>query len=242
MYIYVIILIIIFCLILLIINKFVKMEKKFKSSCWIDKKLYPEAKLIFENKDIIEKELINILDSDKWSIWNSYQKDAPIFTKMTNNEIKNKLEKSIGKINENKDSSWRLYGLILNSIPLETSKYCPKTMDILLKSSSRILNAGFSILEPGGETKPHKDYNNNFVRLHIPMIIPTTNIDYYKKNKTSKIIDLGLDNNLSIFQLEDDKRIWIPNEYFIFDDTCMHNAWNNTDMNRIVLLIDLLKK
>lgn len=35
-------------------------------------------------------------------------------------------------------------------------------------------------------------------------------------------------------------RIWVQDEYFIFDDTCMHNALNNTDVNRIVLLVDLL--
>ena len=216
-------------------------SNKLYSSCWIEPKLYPEAQYIFDNKHIIEKELKQILNSNKWTRWNSYELNAPIFTKMTDKEIKTKLEISGGKINEKNDSSWRLYGLILNSETLENSKSCPKTMAILSKVSKRILNAGFSVLEQGGETKPHKDYNNNFVRLHIPLIIPQFNLDYYKTNKTSTINKLNSKDNLAIFQVEDDMRIWVPDEYFIFDDTCMHNAWNNTNVNRIVLLVDLLK-
>lgn len=245
MYIFIIILIIIVCIVLFVIwNNFFKSNIKsniFHSSCWIEPKMYPEAQYIFDNKHIIEKDLKQILNSNKWTRWNSYELDAPIFTKMTNQEIKTKLEISGGKINEKNDGSWRLYGLILNSIPLETAKSCPETIDILSKASKRILNAGFSVLEPGGETKPHKDYNNNFVRLHIPLIIPQSNIDYYKINKTSIVDKFNLIDNLSIFQVEDDMRIWVPDEYFIFDDTCFHNAWNNTCTNRIVLLVDLLK-
>lgn len=245
MYIFIIILIIVVCIVLCVIwNYYFKSNAKsneFHSSCWIEPKMYPEAQYIFDNKSIIEKELKQILNSNKWTRWNSYELDAPIFTKMTDQEIKTKLETSGGKINEKNDGSWRLYGLILNSIPLETANSCPKTIDILFKSSKRILNAGFSILEPGGETKPHKDYNNKFYRLHIPLIIPQSNLDYYNTNKTSIVDKSNSVDNLSIFQVEDDMRIWVPDEYFIFDDTCMHNAWNNTDVNRIVLLVDLLK-
>ena len=32
---------------------------------------------------------------------------------------------------------------------------------------------------------------------------------------------------------------WNIYEYFIFDDTCFHQAWNNTDENRFVLIIDI---
>ena len=29
------------------------------------------------------------------------------------------------------------------------------------------------------------------------------------------------------------------NDYFIFDDTCFHRAYNNTKNNRFVLIIDI---
>lgn len=249
MYIFIIILIIIACIVLYInFNNYFKSNiksniksNKFHSSCWIEPKLYPEAQYIFDNKHIIEKELVEILNSNKWSRWLSYDTNCPTFTNMTSEEIKDKLTNSYGIINEKDDGSWRLYGLILNSEPLENSKSCPKTMAILSKVSKRILNAGFSVIEPGGQTNPHEGTCNKFYRLHIPLIIPQSNIDYYKTNKTSIINKSNSKDNLSIFQVEDDMRIWVPDEYFIFDDTCMHNAWNNTNVNRIVLLVDLLK-
>lgn len=249
MYIYIII--IILCIILFITNYLTqKSNTKIKiksdslvSSCWINSSLYPEAQYIFDNKHIIEKELEKILNSNKWSRWLSYDINCPTFTDMTPEEIKDKLSNSYGKMNEKDDGSWRLYGLILNSIPLENSNTCPKTMEVLSKVSRRILNAGFSVIEPGGQTNPHEGTCNKFYRLHIPLIIPQSNIDYYKLNKTS-VIDINkLDtkNNLAIFQVKNDMRIWVPDEYFIFNDTCLHNACNNSNTNRIVLLVDLLK-
>jgi aspartyl/asparaginyl beta-hydroxylase (cupin superfamily) len=214
---------------------------KLNSNCWINNDLYPEAKYIYENREIIKKELFNILKSNKWSKWQSYEDNAPIFTKMTTQDILNKLETTYGKINEKNDGSWRLYGLILNKIPLETSKLCPNTIKILSKYSNKILNAGFSLIEPRGETKTHQDYNNNFYRLHIPLLIPQNNIDFKNKNKSSIIKDYMSKDNLAIFEVDGEKRIWVDDEYFIFDDTCVHNAQNNTDENRIVLLVDLLK-
>jgi hypothetical protein len=213
------------------------------SKCWVNKNEFPEAEYIFANKHIIKKELLNVITSDKWSKWDAstaYDDKTPIFTKMTHGEINDRLDNSHGKINPN-EKSWKLYGLMLNKQILKTAVNCPNTMQIINKFPDRILNVGFSLLEPHAETKPHKDFNNKFYRLHIPMIIPKNNAKYKKNNNTSIVNKKHIKNNLAIFQVENDHKIWTDDEYFIFDDTCMHNAWNNTNENRIVLLVDLLK-
>ena len=92
---------------------------------------------------------------------------------------------------------------------------------IKIKEIPNIINAGFSCLEPNVETSLHKGHNNKIVRVHIPMIIPDGDTAIKIDNKIVK---------------------WHNNDYFIFDDTFYHQAWNRTNNNRIVLLIDVLKK
>lgn len=209
----------------------------FAKPAWIDTKLYPEAEKIFNNRNIIIEELHTILDKD-WSIWSNDYKTTPIFTKMTDEDILQRLNQNASKIGSTKDPAWRLYSLLLNKKTLDNSKTCPNTTKLLLENSNRILNAGFSLLEPNCYIGMHRDYNNKFYRLHIPLIIPKNN-DLYDKSILSKS---EASNGLAVLQVEDEYRIWKSNEYFIFDDTCNHNAWNYTDENRIVLIVDLLKE
>lgn len=215
-----------------------KYEHKLKSSSWVDTNLYPEAKLIFDQKHIIKDEVMNILDSNLWGIWSCDYRTTPQFTKMKYEEIIDRLNKSMGKIGSTKNkSAWRLFGLILNKKKLDTANFCPKTIDILTKSSNRILNAGFSLMEPKCYLGRHKDYNHSFYRLHIPIIIPKNN----NKNPGTILNKNESNKSFAVLNVEDDYIIWKDNEYFMFDDTYYHNAWNNTNELRIVLLIDILK-
>jgi hypothetical protein len=207
------------------------------SKCWVPNNNFPEAELIFKSKDIIIQELKSILKSDKWGIWSSDYNSTPVFTQMTDQEITSRINSNAGRIGSVKEPSWRLYGLILNKNVLPTAEFCPSTVKLLQSSSNRILNAGFSVLEPGSYIGEHQDFNNKFYRLHIPLIIPKMN----KKIKKS-FVTKEKAKNLCVLQVENDYRAWKDDEYFIFDDTCMHNAWNPSDEIRIVLLVDLLKE
>jgi hypothetical protein len=212
-------------------------DKLKNSKCWIDNDNFPEAKIIYDSRTIIIEELKQILNSDEWGIWSSDYNSTPIFTKMTENEIISRIKSNSGKINSKKEPSWRLFGLILNKKILPTAELCPNTIKLLQSNSSRILNAGFSVLEPKCYIGEHKDFNNEFYRLHIPLIIPKIN-----NNEQNSFIKKSESEKLCVLQVENDYRIWKDNEYFIFDDTCLHNAWNNTSEMRIVLIVDLLKK
>jgi hypothetical protein len=208
-----------------------------KSKCWISTNEFPEAKLIFDSRHIIIQELYNVLNSDKWGIWSSDHTTTPMYTKMTTEEILSRIYSNAGKIGSVKEPSWRLFGLILNKIILPTAECCPNTIKLLQSSSSRILSAGFSLLEPGFYIGTHQDYNHSFYRLHIPLIIPKIN----KKEKNSFVTKDDA-KDLCVLQVENDYRTWKDDEYFIFDDTCFHNAWNPSNEIRIVLLVDLLKE
>ena len=243
-----IIIIILWCIIIIIIraynNYYTSNREKYeinnselqKSKCWVSNNEFPEAEKIFNSKQIIIEELQQILDSNKWGIWSSDYKSTPIFTQMTDEEITSRIYSNAGKISSIKEPSWRLFGLILNKQILPTGNSCPNTIKLLQSSSLQILNAGFSVLEPGCYIGEHQDFNNKFYRLHIPLIIPNIN----KKVKKSFVTKTKA-KELCVLQVENDYRVWKDDEYFIFDDTCLHNAWNTSDEIRIVLLVDLLK-
>lgn len=184
---------------------------------------YPEMKYIFENREIIQKEFFeNILQSSNWSNWMEYDKvsNTPIFTEMTRNEILTRMIENKCKIGKGKPS-WKLFGLLLYKKNIEENvKQCPITIKILNNCKS-IINAGFSCLEPNVITALHKDFNHKILRCHIPIYIPKGNTAIKINNEIKK---------------------WNDNEYFIFDDTFDHQAWNFTNQNRIVLIIDILKK
>ena len=205
--------------------------------CWINNDLFPQANEIFNSKNVIKDELNNILDNDHWAIWSNDYKKTPNFSNMNQDDIIKRLNNNSSKINSSEKPAWRLFGLILNKNILPNAKYCPNTLKILNKYSDKILNAGFSLLEAGSYIGSHKDYNNKFYRLHIPLIIPKNN----NKIKNSFISIEKSNDNLCVLQVENDFRVWKDDEYFIFDDTCQHNAWNNTTENRIILMVDLLK-
>jgi aspartyl/asparaginyl beta-hydroxylase (cupin superfamily) len=179
-------------------------------------------KYVFDNKKIIIEEFNNnILHSDKWSNWMEYDKvsNTPIFTKMTPSEIISRMKENSCKLNDGKPS-WKIYGLMLYGKPiLDNTKHCPEIMKILEKCPN-IINAGFSCLEPDVITSLHHDFNHDILRCHIPIIIPEGNTAISINGHISK---------------------WNNNDYFIFDDTYDHQAWNYTKNIRIVLILDIKK-
>ena len=180
-------------------------------------------KYVYDNRKIIIKEFYdNVLHSKTWSNWMEYDRIAntPIFSKMSKQEILGRIKENHCEIGKGK-KSWKIFGLILyGDILKDNVSLCPKTMNILNKCPN-IVNAGFSCLEPGVITALHHDFNHEILRCHIPITIPYG--------------DTAIKINNNIYKWNDDN-------YFIFDDTYDHQAWNFTNEIRIVLIIDILKK
>ena len=83
-----------------------------------------------------------------------------------------------------------------------------------------VVNAGYSRLGPHTEIHPHEGYTSDVIRCHLPLVVPEG--------------DVGL-------QVGDDVIRPVPGSVYLFDDTQTHSAWNRTDAQRIVLILDLAR-
>lgn len=217
---FVIYIFLLFCLICFISNK---KQESFNTIIddFIPLTNYPELNILEQNTSIILDELDYILKNEYWSNYDDlHGKD--VFKNNDINYVMNELIKSESKINEQPiEPKWKMFGLIFNKQSLDKNiDVCPITIS-LLKSIPCVINAGFSCLEPNKTTDLHSDDNNNFYRYQLPLIIPSG--------------DTGFTVNKSTISYK-------LNEPFIFNDSNMHQAWNNTNKIRVVLICDIHRK
>jgi aspartyl/asparaginyl beta-hydroxylase (cupin superfamily)/Tfp pilus assembly protein PilF len=81
----------------------------------------------------------------------------------------------------------------------------------------RAPNVFFSILKPGSHIPAHTGVTNVRSVVHLPLIVPE-----------------GCE-----FRVGGEKRNWVPGRAFAFDDTIEHEAWNRSEQDRAVLIIDI---
>lgn len=74
----------------------------------------------------------------------------------------------------------------------------------------------FSILKAGKHIPPHTGVTNTRAIIHLPLIVPPG----------------------CSFRVGGETREWREGQAFAFDDTIEHEAWNNSDHDRAVLILD----
>lgn len=125
------------------------------------------------------------------------------------------------ELNQNRD--WTAIHLLQNGARVEANaRHCPKTMAAIAPLPQPHVpgaspNAMFSLLAPRTRIPPHTGVANTRLVCHLPLIVPD---------------GCG-------FRVGDSKREWRPGEAFVFDDTIEHEAWNDSDELRVVLICDL---
>ncbi len=123
----------------------------------------------------------------------------------------------------NNSRQWTAIHLLQNGERVESNaRHCPNTMEVLaMLDQPRIRgaspNAMFSLLAPRTRIPPHTGVANTRVVCHLPLIVPA---------------GCG-------FRVGASTREWRIGEAFAFDDTIEHEAWNESDELRVVLIIDL---
>lgn len=123
--------------------------------------------------------------------------------------------------NENREISWKTFEFVFFGIKqVPHIKKCPQTFEIL-STIPELVTAQFSVLLPHTHVKPHKGYSTMVLRSHLPLIIP--------------------DEKKCALKIENDTHHWKEGELVIFDDSLTHEAWNNTDKLRAVLMFDFAK-
>lgn len=95
---------------------------------------------------------------------------------------------------------------------------CPKTVE-LLQSVSGINGAMFTLLPRQGQLKPHRDPYAGSLRYHLGLITPN-----------SEKCRIYVDGT---------PYFWKDGEDVLFDETYIHSAKNETDMDRIIFFCDV---
>ena len=92
----------------------------------------------------------------------------------------------------------------------------------ILNQIPGLVSASFNLLEKNSEITPHFGETNASVRVHLGLFIP---------DKTPKV---G-------FKVNDISRSWVEEKILIFCDGYEHTAWNHSNQNRYILLLDIIK-
>ena len=93
----------------------------------------------------------------------------------------------------------------------------PRTAELVDRIPG-VISALFSIHEPGTHLPRHRGVTKGMITCHLGLIIPD-------------------DPARCRIAVEDRDYHWTPGKFFIFDDTCYHEVWNDTDQRRVILLI-----
>lgn len=126
-------------------------------------------------------------------------------------------------LKDNQD--WGAFYLWYNGEPItENQARCPKTTAVmaalpLVFSGSRCPNVLFSRLKAGAKIPPHNGMINTRLICHLPLIVPG---------------GCG-------FRVGNDVRELEPGKIWLFDDTVEHEAWNNSNEDRIILIFEVWK-
>jgi aspartyl/asparaginyl beta-hydroxylase (cupin superfamily) len=123
----------------------------------------------------------------------------------------------------NKNPKWTAIHLLQNGVRVEANaRHCPGTMAVIATLPQPQVpgaspNAMFSLLAPRTRIPPHTGVANTRLVCHLPLIVPS---------------NCG-------FRCGATTRDWRIGESFVFDDTIEHEAWNDSDELRVVLIVDL---
>jgi len=122
-------------------------------------------------------------------------------------------------VDELHNGKWKVWGLYYQQQWfLEHMQQCPKTTE-LIQQIPGLSEAGFSILEAGAKLEPHVGWTDQFMRCHLPLIC------------TPK----------AYLSVEGEQYIWTEGKIVVFDDMKEHYAVNESDIDRVVLIVDFKK-
>ena len=113
--------------------------------------------------------------------------------------------------------TWKVFTFRFFGIkhPLNCS-LCPKTAELLSKIPE-LISADFSFLPARTHIKPHVGFTQVVLRSHLGLIIPS---------------DCAI-------RVGDQTKTWQSGKLMVFDDSFDHEAWNNSDEDRFVLMFDI---
>jgi aspartyl/asparaginyl beta-hydroxylase (cupin superfamily) len=123
----------------------------------------------------------------------------------------------------NHSRRWSAFYLWREGAPLpQHLARCPRTAAVI-EQTPRVdvpkhgPTAFFSILDAHSHIPPHTGVTNTRLTVHLPLVLP----------------------GQCAFRVGDDKREWRLGEAWVFDDAIEHEAWNDSDVPRAILIFDV---
>lgn len=93
----------------------------------------------------------------------------------------------------------------------------PLTCDLIKNTIPNWSTSAFVKLAANTKIRPHNGWTGSLHRAHLGLIVPEG--------------DIGI-------QVEKSSRKWEEGKILVFDDNCLHRAWNRTDLDRYILSVD----
>ncbi len=120
------------------------------------------------------------------------------------------------------DNLWKTYFFqAFGYIAQKNCDRCPETTK-LLKTIPGLKVAFFSILAPGKHIPEHRGKHKGLIRYHLALKVP-------EPREKCRI------------RVADQVAYWEEGKSLLFDDTYLHEAWNETEDYRAVLFLDIAR-
>ncbi len=124
-----------------------------------------------------------------------------------------------GKVESN--LKWKVFLLYYSGETPELAKeLCPKICE-LIKDIPNAYKVFFSVLEPGKSIPAHHGPYRGYLRYHLGLKVPNDSPPHIR--------------------IKDQIYQWKERDSLLFDDTWDHEVVNNSNQERVVLIIDLLR-
>jgi aspartyl/asparaginyl beta-hydroxylase (cupin superfamily) len=119
------------------------------------------------------------------------------------------------------DRDWRVFMLITPvGTPRSNQLECPRTME-LLRQVPGVVQAFFSILDPGKSIPAHCGSYHGYLRYHLALRVPA--------------------GNPPAMRVKDKMHTWREGESIVFDDSWEHEVYNESEGIRVVLILDFFR-
>lgn len=120
------------------------------------------------------------------------------------------------------DDKWKVFFFYGYGYKAEKNcNRCPRTTE-LIEAVPGMQTAFFSILAPGKHIPAHRGPYPGVLRYHLGLKVPT-------RREHCRI------------RVEEEYAHWEEGRSLLFDDTYEHEVWNDTDEERVVLFLDVLR-
>ncbi|MBK8959385.1 MAG: aspartyl/asparaginyl beta-hydroxylase domain-containing protein [Proteobacteria bacterium] len=119
------------------------------------------------------------------------------------------------------NDDWKTFFLYIYGHAIDDNcARCPATTR-LVREIPGMKTAMFSILAPGKHIPEHRGPYKGVLRYHLGLRVP--------------------DGGDCRIRVKDDTRPWVEGGSLVFDDSHVHQAWNDAPAQRVVLFVDFLR-